>query len=163
RGGAGLHRTADRARAPGPRRDRGTAGDAAMSTAGPLTAHRPERVAVVIPAKNEAERIEATILSARRIPGVDLVVVVDDGSTDASRRSRRAAQVQPRPGRGDGHRRAAGRDPRGRGTGRRRRELLRGAARRAARARAHRPAARDRPGEAVPRALLFLDADMGDS
>ena len=30
-----------------------------MSTAGPLTAHRPERVAVVIPAKNAAERIEA--------------------------------------------------------------------------------------------------------
>ncbi len=55
-----------------------------MSTAGPLTAHRPERVAVVIPAKNEAERIEATIESARRIAGVDLVVVVDDGSTDAT-------------------------------------------------------------------------------
>ena len=47
-----------------------------MSAAGPLTAHRPERVAVVIPAKNEAERIEATIASARGIPGVDLVVVV---------------------------------------------------------------------------------------
>ena len=55
-----------------------------MSTAGPLTAHRPERVAVVIPAKNEAERIEATIASARGIPGVDLVVVVDDGSSDAT-------------------------------------------------------------------------------
>jgi len=55
-----------------------------MSTAGPLTAHRPERVAVVIPAKDEAERIEATIESARRITGVDLVVVVDDGSTDAT-------------------------------------------------------------------------------
>ena len=55
-----------------------------MSAAGPLTAHRPERVAVVIPAKNEAERIEATIASARGIPGVDLVVVVDDGSSDAT-------------------------------------------------------------------------------
>lgn len=55
-----------------------------MSTAGPLTVHRPERVAVVIPAKDEAERIEATIESARRITGVDLVVVVDDGSTDAT-------------------------------------------------------------------------------
>ncbi|WP_394215047.1 glycosyltransferase family 2 protein [Brachybacterium vulturis] len=55
-----------------------------MSAAGPLTAHRPERVAVVIPAKNEAERIEATIASARRITGVDLAVVVDDGSTDAT-------------------------------------------------------------------------------
>ncbi|WP_193105633.1 glycosyltransferase [Brachybacterium sp. FME24] len=55
-----------------------------MSTAGPLTAHRPERVAVVIPAKNEAERIEATIGAARTIQGVDLVVVVDDGSSDAT-------------------------------------------------------------------------------
>ena len=55
-----------------------------MSAAGPLTAHRPERVAVVIPAKNEAERIEATIVAAREIQGVDLVVVVDDGSTDAT-------------------------------------------------------------------------------
>ncbi|GAP78082.1 MULTISPECIES: glycosyltransferase family 2 protein [Brachybacterium] len=55
-----------------------------MSAAGPLTAHRPERVAVVIPAKNEAERIETTIASARGIPGVDLVVVVDDGSSDAT-------------------------------------------------------------------------------
>lgn len=55
-----------------------------MSTAGPLTAHRPARVAVVIPAKNEAERIEATIHAARAITGVDMVVVVDDGSTDAT-------------------------------------------------------------------------------
>lgn len=55
-----------------------------MSTAGPLTAHRPARVAVVIPAKNEAERIEATIHAARAITGVDIVVVVDDGSTDAT-------------------------------------------------------------------------------
>ncbi|MGP9843067.1 glycosyltransferase [Brachybacterium sp. 107] len=55
-----------------------------MSAAGPLTAHRPERVAVVIPAKNEAERIEATIRAAHEIQGVDLVVVVDDGSTDAT-------------------------------------------------------------------------------
>src|SRR5699024_9699227 len=84
RGGAGRHRAAHRAGASGPGRHRGAAGDAAMSAAGPLTAHRPEHVAVVIPAKNEAERIEATIRSARRIPGVDLVVVVDDGSTDAT-------------------------------------------------------------------------------
>ena len=39
-------------------------------------------VAVVIPAKNEAARIAATVAAARAIDGVDLVVVVDDGSTD---------------------------------------------------------------------------------
>ena len=40
------------------------------------------RVAVVIPAKDEAARIAATVSAARGIDGVDLVVVVDDGSTD---------------------------------------------------------------------------------
>jgi glycosyltransferase involved in cell wall biosynthesis len=40
------------------------------------------RVAVVIPARNEAARIAATVSAARTIDGVDLVVVVDDGSTD---------------------------------------------------------------------------------
>ena len=39
-------------------------------------------VAVVIPAYNEADRIAATVTAARTLPGVDLVVVVDDGSTD---------------------------------------------------------------------------------
>ncbi|MCS6712041.1 glycosyltransferase [Brachybacterium sp. EF45031] len=49
-----------------------------------LTAHRPRAVAVVIPAKDEAERIEATVRAARELPQVDLVVVVDDGSSDAT-------------------------------------------------------------------------------
>ena len=40
------------------------------------------RVAVVIPAKDEATRIAATVASARTIEGVDLVLVVDDGSAD---------------------------------------------------------------------------------
>jgi hypothetical protein len=40
------------------------------------------RVAVVIPARNEAERIAATVAAAARIPSVDTVLVVDDGSTD---------------------------------------------------------------------------------
>ena len=40
------------------------------------------RVAVVIPAKNEAARIAATVAAALTIASVDLVVVVDDGSTD---------------------------------------------------------------------------------
>src|SRR5699024_3635881 len=170
RGGAGLHRTADRARAPGPRRDRGTAGDAAMSTAGPLTAHRPERVAVVIPAKNEAERIEATIFSARRIPGVDLVVVVDDGSTDATSAVAMGAGalvVRHKSNRGKAAAMATGA------------QLV------AIREGAERPDAGESfpeelhaeprepghtgplrvigPGEAVPRAMLFLDAYMGDS
>jgi glycosyltransferase involved in cell wall biosynthesis len=39
-------------------------------------------VAVVIPAKDEEARIGATVTAARSIPGVELVVVVDDGSTD---------------------------------------------------------------------------------
>ncbi len=39
-------------------------------------------VAVVIAAKNEADRIGTTVTAARTLPGVDLVVVVDDGSSD---------------------------------------------------------------------------------
>ena len=39
-------------------------------------------VAAVIPAKDEADRIAATVRAVRDIPGVDLVLVVDDGSTD---------------------------------------------------------------------------------
>src|SRR5436190_487343 len=37
-------------------------------------------LAVVIPAKNEAERIATTVSAALAIEGVGLVVVVDDGS-----------------------------------------------------------------------------------
>jgi glycosyltransferase involved in cell wall biosynthesis len=39
-------------------------------------------VAVVIPAYNEADRIAATVKAAKTLPGVDVVVVVDDGSAD---------------------------------------------------------------------------------
>ncbi|MFD6950538.1 glycosyl transferase family 2 [Nocardiopsis sp. TSRI0078] len=39
-------------------------------------------VAVVIAAKDEAPRVGATVRAARALPGVDLVVVVDDGSAD---------------------------------------------------------------------------------
>ena len=49
----------------------------------------PPSVAVVIPAKDEAARIAATIRGVRTIPGVVAVVVVDDGSTDGDRRDRR--------------------------------------------------------------------------
>jgi hypothetical protein len=41
-------------------------------------------LAVVIPARNEYDRISATVRAAAAIPGVDLVIVVDDGSTDGT-------------------------------------------------------------------------------
>ena len=44
----------------------------------------PLSVAVVIPAKDVSARIAATIRGVRTIPGVRVVVVVDDGSTDGT-------------------------------------------------------------------------------
>jgi len=41
-------------------------------------------LAVVIPARNESDRISATVQAAALIPGVDIVVVVDDGSVDGT-------------------------------------------------------------------------------
>src|SRR6266851_2374469 len=40
--------------------------------------------AVVIPARNESDRIGATVRAAAQIPGVDIVIVVDDGSVDGT-------------------------------------------------------------------------------
>ena len=50
------------------------------------TSARPSsaRVACIIPAKDEQERIGATVTAARSLPHVDLVIVCDDGSTDAT-------------------------------------------------------------------------------
>ena len=45
---------------------------------------RSSDVAVIIPARNEADRIEATVRAADSLGGVTLVIVVDDGSTDAT-------------------------------------------------------------------------------
>ncbi|MGR6091015.1 glycosyltransferase family 2 protein [Brevibacterium sp. CSND-B09] len=42
----------------------------------------PEAVAAIIPAMNESQRIGATVAGAKQIPGVDMVLVVDDGSAD---------------------------------------------------------------------------------
>jgi glycosyltransferase involved in cell wall biosynthesis len=41
-------------------------------------------ISVIIPAYNEEERVGATVRAALAIPGVDEVLVVDDGSTDQS-------------------------------------------------------------------------------
>jgi Glycosyl transferase family 2 len=41
-------------------------------------------VAVVIPARDEADRIRATVTAAAGLPGVAVVVVVDDGSRDTT-------------------------------------------------------------------------------
>lgn len=51
-------------------------------------------LAVVIPAKNEGERIVATIRAVREIPGADLVLVVDDGSSDDTAQRARAAGAE---------------------------------------------------------------------
>lgn len=54
----------------------------------------PLSVAAVIPAKDEADRIAATVRAVRGIEGVDLVVVVDDGSSDATARLAREAGAE---------------------------------------------------------------------
>jgi glucosyl-3-phosphoglycerate synthase len=42
------------------------------------------RVACIIPAKDEQDRVAATVTAARGLPGVELVIVCDDGSSDAT-------------------------------------------------------------------------------
>ena len=65
-------------------------------------------VAVVIPAYNEAERIGETVTAALTLPGVDVVVVASDGSTDATVRRREGrgrdgVAVASEPGQGGGN------------------------------------------------------------
>jgi glycosyltransferase involved in cell wall biosynthesis len=103
----------------------------------------PDAVAVVIPAKDEADRIAATVRAAAALPAVDLVVVVDDGSRDATAQVARAAGAD------------VTRHERNRGKG----AAMQTGAAYVAR---HEVALVGVDG-ASPRALLFLDADLGES
>src|ERR1700761_6432992 len=97
-------------------------------------------VAVVIPAKDEAQRIRATVSAAAELPGVGLVVVVDDGSVDGTAAiARDAGAVVTRHTRNRG--KAAAMETGAEAVG-----LLAQQERRA-----------------DPRHLLFLDADLADS
>jgi glycosyltransferase involved in cell wall biosynthesis len=96
-------------------------------------------VAVVIPAWNEADRIAATVSSASTIPGVGLIVVVDDGSRDGTASRAREAGA------------AVMRHARNRGKGA------------AMESGAEAVRLLDEQ-EAIPyRHLLFLDADLGET
>jgi glycosyltransferase involved in cell wall biosynthesis len=95
-------------------------------------------VAVVIPAYNEAERIGETVTAALTVPGVDVVVVASDGSTDSTVRVAREAGAQ------------VWWSPRNRGKAA---AMLKGAD-------AVRGVDARRPADG-PRHLLFLDADLG--
>ena len=97
-------------------------------------------VAVVIPARNESDRIRATVTGAAGLPGVDLVLVVDDGSRDGT-----AAVAQDAGASVVRHSRSRGKAA----------AMESGAeAVRLLEARDHRPR---------PRHLLFLDADLGQT
>jgi glycosyltransferase involved in cell wall biosynthesis len=110
--------------------------DAANSE--PARQLQPGGLAVVIPAKDEADRIAATVQAALALDGVGLVVVVDDGSSDATAERAIAAGAEVAT-----HERNRGKAA----------AMETGAARVA-----DRDADPDRP-----RALLFIDADMGHS
>ena len=92
--------------------------------------------AVVIAAKDEQDRIAATVEAAAALPGVDLIVVVDDGSADATGRLAQGAGAK------------VVRHSRNRGKGA---AMETGAA-----------AVRLLDGD-VPRHLLFLDADLAET
>jgi glycosyltransferase involved in cell wall biosynthesis len=98
--------------------------------------------AVVIPAYLEAERIGATVDGARSVPGVDLVIVVDDGSRDEGATARIARE----------HGAIVVRHSRNRGKGA---ALESGAAALAA--------IESRDGREEARHLLLLDADLEES
>ena len=97
-------------------------------------------VAVVIPARNEADRIAATVTAAAGLAGVGLVVVVDDGSrdgTDATARRAGAVVMRHAVNRGKAAAMQTGADAV---------SLV-----------------DQREGRQRPRHLLFLDADLAES
>ena len=97
-------------------------------------------VAVVIPARDEADRIQATVSAAARLGGVGLVVVVDDGSRDGTAAAaRRAGAAVMRHARNRGKSAAME-------TGAEAVRLL-----------------DQREHRDTPRHLLFLDADLADT
>lgn len=116
-------------------------------------------VAVVIAAKDEQDTIAATVTAAQKLTGVDLVVVVDDGSRDhTAALAREAGAKVVRHGRNRGKGAAmetgaeavalieqvqprSGGDDSGGDTG----------------------DGEDTGGGPAPRHLLFLDADLGDT
>src|ERR1700689_2382869 len=95
-------------------------------------------VEVDIPAYKEADRVGDNVAAARALPGVDVIVVVDDGSRDATAAVAREAGARTlRYARNHGKAMA----------------MMVGA---------REVAEPDRPPPAdVPRHLLFLDADLG--
>ncbi len=122
-----LSASGTRARTPRPTHDGARSGRAVR-----------QRVAVIIPAKDESRRIAATVRAAKAIPHVDLVLVVDDGSEDDTQHvAREAGAVVVRHSHNRGKAAA----------------METGAAVVAMRD------APDRP----PRLLLFIDGDLGES
>ncbi|HEX6971077.1 MAG TPA: glycosyltransferase, partial [Limnochordia bacterium] len=66
---------------------------------------------VVIPAYNEAAAVASTVAAAARLPDVAEVIVVDDGSTDATAAAAKAAgaiTISLTPNQGKGRALAAG-------------------------------------------------------
>jgi Glycosyl transferase family 2 len=104
----------------------------------------PGDLGVVIPAKNEADRVGATVRAAAGIAGADIVVVVDDGSTDGT-----AAAAETAGARVVRHARNRGKAA-ALETGAEIIRLLESVG-------------APGPGAAVPHYLLFLDADLGQS
>jgi hypothetical protein len=103
----------------------------------------PGDLAVVIPARDEADRVGATVRAAAGLPGADLVIVVDDGSRDGTAAAAREAGAR------------VIRHARNRGKAA---ALETGAA-----AVALLESAALESGSPAPHLLLFLDADLGDT